>query len=67
MGRLDGKKVAIIAAEGVEQVELTEPKKAVEDEGARTTLVSVEAGEFQGFNQLDKADTFTAEKAASEV
>ena len=67
MGRLDGKKVAIIAAEGVEQVELTEPKKAVEDEGARTTLVSVEAGEFQGFNHLDKADTFTAEKAASEV
>jgi deglycase len=67
MGKLDGKKVAIVAAEGVEQVELTEPKKAVEDEGAQTTLVSVEAGEFQGFNHLDKADTFTAEKAASEV
>jgi protease I len=67
MGRLDGKKVAIIAAEGVEQVELTEPKKAVEDEGAETTLVSVEAGEFRGFNHLDKADMFTAEKAANEV
>jgi protease I len=67
MGRLDGRKVAIIAADGVEQVELTEPRKAVEDEGAQTTLVSVEAGEFQGFNHLDKADTFTAESASKDI
>jgi protease I len=67
MGKLDGKKVAILAAEGVEQVELTEPRKAVEDEGARVVMLSVEAGEFQGFNHLDKADTFTADKAVKEV
>jgi len=67
MGKLDGKKVAILAAEGVEQVELTEPRDAVEKEGAQTVLLSVEAGDFQGFNHLDKADTFTAEKAVKEV
>jgi protease I len=67
MGKLNGKKVAILAADGVEQVELTEPRKAVENEGAEITLVSVEAGEFQGFNHLDKADTFTADKAAKDV
>ena len=67
MGKLDGKKVAILAAEGVEQVELTEPRKAVENEGADVTLVSVEAEDFQGFNHLDKGDTFTADKAAKDV
>src|SRR3954467_314114 len=67
MGKLNGKKIAILAADGVEQVELTEPRKAVEDEGAQTVLVSVEAGDFQGFNHLDKADTFTADKAVKDV
>jgi protease I len=67
MGKLNDKKVAILAADGVEQVELTEPRKAVENEGATVTLVSVEAGEFQGFNHLDKGETFTADKAAKDV
>src|SRR5436190_12419178 len=67
MGKLDGKKVAILAADGVEQVELTEPQKAVENEGADVMLLSVEAGKFQGFNHLDKADTFTADKAVKDV
>src|SRR5690348_3591750 len=68
MGKLDGKKVAILVApEGVEQVEMTEPRKAVEGEGAQVTLLSTEAGEVQGFNHLDKADTFTADKAVKDV
>src|SRR4051812_49840082 len=67
MGKLNGKKIAILAADGVEQIELTEPRKAVENEGAEVTLVSVEAGEFQGFNHLDKGDTFTADKAVKDV
>ena len=68
MGKLDGKKVAILVApEGVEQVELTEPKDAVEKEGAQTVLVSTEAGEIQAFNHLDKGDTFTADKAVKDV
>jgi protease I len=68
MGKLDGKKVAILVApEGVEQVELTDPKDAVEKEGAQTTLISTEAGEVQAFNHLDKGDTFQAEKAVKDV
>jgi protease I len=67
MGKLDGKKIAFLATDGVEQVELTEPRKAVEDEGAQTELISLEAGEFQGFNHLDKAETFTADKAAKDA
>jgi protease I len=67
MGKLDGKKVAILATDGVEQVELTEPRKAVEQEGADVTLVSLQEGEFQGFEHLDKGDTFTADKAVKDV
>src|SRR5918911_5002225 len=64
---LNGKKVAIVATDGVEQVELVEPRKALEEAGAQVELVSLEAGEFQGFNHLDKADTFTADKAAKDA
>ena len=57
-GKLDGKTIAFLAAEGVEQVELTEPWKAVEEAGGTPELVSLEAGHVQAFNHLDKADTF---------
>jgi protease I len=67
MGKLNGKKVAILATDGVEQVELIEPRKAVENEGADVTLVSLEEGEFQGFDHLDKGQTFTADKAVKDV
>jgi protease I len=53
------KKVAfLVAGEGIEQVELTEPWKAVEEAGARPVLVSPEEGRVQAFNHLDKADAF---------
>jgi protease I len=64
---LQGTKVAIVATDGVEQVELVEPRKALEDAGAQVELVSIEAGDFQGFDHLDKADTFTADKAAKDA
>ena len=48
--KLQGKRVAFLATDMVEQVELTEPWQAVEDEGAAVELVSLEEGEFQGFN-----------------
>jgi protease I len=67
MGKLDGKRIAILATDGVEQVELTEPLKAVRDEGAEVDLISLEAGEFQGFDHLDHGDTFTADKAVSDA
>ena len=66
-GKLDGKTIAFIAAEGVEQVELTEPWKAVEDAGGTAELISLEAGEVQAFNHLDKGDTFTVDRTASEA
>src|SRR3954454_8241740 len=64
---LSGKKIAFVATEGVEQVELTEPRKAVEEAGADTELISIEAGEFQGFEHLDKGEKFTADKAAADA
>jgi protease I len=67
MGKLDGKTIAFLAAEGVEQVELTEPRKAVEAEGAEVHLISLEEGEFQGFDHLDKGETFTADKAVKDA
>ena len=57
-GELQGKKVAFLATDGVEQVEYTEPRKAVEHAGAEVELVSLEPGEIQGFNHLDRGDTF---------
>ena len=67
MGKLDGKKVAFLATDGVEQVELTEPWKTVEEEGGTPELVSLESGEIQGFEHLDKADTFLVDKTVQEA
>ena len=64
---LTGKKIAFLATNGVEQIELTEPRKAVEGAGAEVHLISLEEGEFQGLNHLDKGDTFTADKAVADV
>ena len=67
MAALDGKRIAFVATDGVEQVELTESWKAVEQAGGQPELVSIESGEIQGFNHLDKADTFPVDKTASEA
>ena len=67
MGKLDGKRIAFLAADGVEQVELVEPRKAVEAEGAETDLISLEDGEIQGYEHLDEADTFTVDKAVGDA
>ena len=65
--RLQGKTIAFLAAEGVEQVELTEPWKAVEQAGGKPQLISVEEGEVQAFNHLDKADTFTVDVGVADA
>lgn len=60
---LDGKTVAfLVAPEGVEQVELTEPWQAVLQGGGRPLLVSTADGQVQGFNHLDKGDTFPVDR-----
>ena len=65
--KLQGKKVAILATDGVEQVELTEPRKALDEAGATTELVSLTAGEIQGFEHLDHADRLPVDKTVHEV
>jgi protease I len=58
MATLTGMKVAILVAEGFEQVELTEPRKALDEAGAETRIVSPAKGEVQGWKHFDKADKF---------
>jgi protease I len=66
--KLKGKRIAfLVAHEGTEQVELTEPWKAVSGEGATPELISTEAGEIQAFNHLDKGDTFHVDHTVSEA
>ena len=65
---LQGRKVAIFAADGVEQVELEQPRDAVQSAGARTELLSLETGEIQAMNQdINKGDTFTVDRAVSDA
>ena len=67
-GELTGKTIAIIATDGVEQVELIEPRKAVESAGASTMLLSPSTGEIQAMNSdINPADTFTVDKAVSDA
>jgi protease I len=66
--RLQGKKIAFLMAnEGVEQVELTEPLRAVREAGAEAELLAPEAGEIQAFNHLDKGETFEADRAVGDA
>lgn len=58
MGQLDGKKVAILAADGFEQVEMTKPRAALDEAGAQTTLVSVKPGQIFGMHHEKKGDSF---------
>jgi protease I len=65
---LQGKTIAfLVAPEGIEQVELTEPWKAVEQAGGTPRLVSTEAGTVQGYNHLDKADTFDVDETVGQA
>jgi protease I len=66
-GKLDGKKIAILATDGVEEVELTEPRKALEEAGAQTDLVSLDDGEILAFNHLDHGDKLPVDKKVSDV
>ncbi len=65
--RLDGRRIAFLATDGVEQVELTEPWKAVEEAGGVPMLVSLEEGKIQGFDHLDKGEKFSVDATVKEV
>jgi protease I len=65
---LAGKRVAfLVANEGIEQVELTEPWKALQEAGARPSLVAPDSGKAQAFNHLDKADSFDVDVAVDKA
>jgi protease I len=65
---LQGKRVAfLVANEGIEQVELTEPWEAVKKAGGEPELIAPESGEAQAFEHLDKADTFPVDKTVAEA
>jgi protease I len=57
----------LVANEGIEQIELTEPWKAVEQAGGQPLLVAPEPGTAQAFNHLDKADTFDVDRTTGEI
>jgi protease I len=64
---LQGKKIAFLAADGVEQVELTEPWQAIKDAGGEPELLSIAAGDIQAFNHLDHGDTFPVDTEVADA
>ena len=66
-GRLDGKKVAILATDGFEQSELFEPRHALMQAGAEVTVVSLKPGEIQGMRHHDKGETIRVDKTLDQV
>jgi len=67
MGKLDGKKIAVLFTDGVEQVELEKPAEGLEGEGAEVTFLTLEPGEVQAFNHLDHADKIKVDNGVSDA
>jgi protease I len=67
MGKLDGKKVAALFTDGVEQVELDKPVEGLKGEGAEVTYITLEAGEVQAFNHLDQGDKIQVDTAVKDA
>ena len=64
---LEGKKVAILVADGFEQIEMTEPRKALEEAGAQTFIVSPAKGQVQAMKHDEKADKFPVDVPLEEA
>jgi protease I len=64
---ISGKRVAFLATDGVEEVEYTQPRKAVEQAGGTAELISIKDGEIQAVNHMDKADTYRVDKQAKDA
>ena len=67
MAKLDGRKVAILVADGFEQVEMTKPRAALNEEGAETKIVSPAKKQVQGMNHADKGDKFDVDVPLEEA
>ena len=66
-GKLEGKKVAILVADGFEQVEMTKPRAALQEAGAEAKIVSPKSGKIQGMNHADKGDKFDVDLTLDEA
>lgn len=64
---LKGKKVAILATDGFEQVELTDPKKNLEDAGATVEVISIKSGEIKGWDKTDWGKTVKVDKTLDQA
>ena len=67
MTNLNGKRVAIVVANGFEQIEMTDPRDALENAGATTELVSIESDEVKGWNHTEWGDTFAVDVPIDEA
>ena len=65
--KLSGKKIAILAADGFEEVELTKPRAALDEAGATTTVVSLKPEKIQGMNHADKGNTVAVDRTLDEA
>lgn len=65
--KLDGKKVAILVADGFEQVEMTKPREALDEAGAETKIISLKTGKIQGMNHAEKGDRFDVDLTLEEA
>jgi protease I len=65
--KLEGKKVAILAADMFERVELEEPRKALEEAGAQTEVISIHEGEIRGFDHFDPANAVKVDRTVEEA
>lgn len=64
---LRGKRIAILATDGFEEVELTEPKKTLEEAGAITDVVSIKSGRIQGFRHMEQGETVKVDKTLDQA
>ena len=65
--KLEGKKVAILVADGFEQVEMTKPRDALIEAGAETKIVSLKSGQIQGMHHADKGEKFDVDLTVDET
>lgn len=65
--KLNGKKIAFLATDGFEQVELTKPWEAIKEAGANVELISLKSGEIQGVHHDEKGDKFKVDKTVDQV
>ena len=64
---INGRRVAFLATDGVEEVEYTQPRQAVEQAGGAAELISIKDGEIQAVNHMDKAGTYPVQKQAKDA